>query len=101
MEANSKKIVFKSSLKSAWIILLRACQMNAITPEKIVNVRIRRINEKEIFIFWNDLSRYRRYVYFVKTIIESLHIIICRISHSKGCQRFEQSIAQSFRNNLC
>lgn len=46
---------------SPWIILLRFCENSYERPKKITNVRIRKVIENEIIIFWSDSFSKKRF----------------------------------------
>lgn len=46
----------KVKFQHPWIILVRICNTFAPLPEKIQNIRFRKIGENKMQIFWNDLN---------------------------------------------
>lgn len=50
----SEDLVFRYSLKAPWILQIRICSDLISEPEKVRNVRVRKVNENEVLIFWSE-----------------------------------------------
>lgn len=51
---NQSLIKLSIKFKHPWVILVRICASSMSIPQKVINVRIRTIDNKKILILWND-----------------------------------------------
>lgn len=48
------KLILNSNLMNPFVVVIRICSSNVNAPKKVYNLRIRKINEQEIMLFWSD-----------------------------------------------
>lgn len=44
----------KANIKQPWIISIRICSELSPQPSQLKNLRIRKVNENEVILFWNE-----------------------------------------------
>lgn len=53
-KVSNAEIILNSYLMSPFVVTIRICSSNIDIPQKVFNLRIRKINEQEIILFWSD-----------------------------------------------
>lgn len=72
-------------IKRPWIISVRICSELSSSPSQMKNLRIRKVNENEVLLFWKEqftISRWHQHVVFclfkeITKVNFSLHVFRC------------------------
>jgi L-iduronidase len=54
------KIILNLHLTNPFVVAIRICSRNVNIPKRVYNLRIRKINEQEIMLFWSDKDYRKR-----------------------------------------
>lgn len=57
----SEDLILRYSLKAPWILQIRICSDVLPEPEKVHNVRLRKVNKNEVLIFWSESFEKQRF----------------------------------------